>query len=38
VLGCIWTSSQPIRTIATSYMKGISKIISQHSPDLQELT
>jgi MoaA/NifB/PqqE/SkfB family radical SAM enzyme len=38
VLGCIWTSSQPVRTIARSYMKGISKIISQHSPDLHELT
>ena len=38
VLGCIWTSSQPIRTLARSYMRGISKIIGQYRPDLQEMT
>jgi MoaA/NifB/PqqE/SkfB family radical SAM enzyme len=37
VLGCIWTSSQPIWNIARGYMRGASKVISQHSPDLQEL-
>jgi MoaA/NifB/PqqE/SkfB family radical SAM enzyme len=38
VLGCIWTSSQPVRTLARSYMRGISKLIGQYRPDLQEIT
>jgi MoaA/NifB/PqqE/SkfB family radical SAM enzyme len=34
VLGCIWTSSQPIRVIARSYMRGFSKIIDQQKREL----
>ena len=34
VLGCIWYSSQPITTFAQNYMRGLSKMISQQSPDL----
>ncbi len=38
VLGCIWTSSQPIRTLARSYMRGLPKIIKEYRPDLAEVT
>jgi MoaA/NifB/PqqE/SkfB family radical SAM enzyme len=31
VLGCIWYSSQPTTTFARNYMKGLSKMISQHT-------
>jgi MoaA/NifB/PqqE/SkfB family radical SAM enzyme len=34
VLGCIWTSSQPMWTIARSYMRGLSTIIDRHHPAL----
>jgi MoaA/NifB/PqqE/SkfB family radical SAM enzyme len=37
VLGCIWTSSQPIRTLARSYMRGLPKAIKEQRPDLGEL-
>jgi MoaA/NifB/PqqE/SkfB family radical SAM enzyme len=33
VLGCIWYSSQPITTFARNYMKGMSKLIGQHTAD-----
>jgi MoaA/NifB/PqqE/SkfB family radical SAM enzyme len=36
VLGCVWYSSQPITTFAQNYMKGLSKIISQQTPELLE--
>jgi MoaA/NifB/PqqE/SkfB family radical SAM enzyme len=36
VLGCIWTSSQPIRTLARGYMRGVSRAITQYRPDLEE--
>ena len=35
VLGCIWTSSQPLSLIARSYMRGMSRLIRQHRPDLE---
>ncbi len=34
VLGCIWYSSQPVTTFARNYMRGLSKIIGQHRPEL----
>ena len=34
VLGCIWTSSQPVTLIARNYLRGISKIIGQQKPEL----
>lgn len=34
VLGCIWTSSQPVSVIARSYLRGIWKLISEHRPEL----
>jgi len=34
VLGCIWYSSQPITTFARNYMTGLSKMISQHKPEI----
>lgn len=37
VLGCIWTSSQPVRTLARSYMRGLPKVIREQRPDLGEL-
>ena len=37
VLGCIWTSSQPIKTLARSYMRGMPRVIKEHRPDLEEL-
>ena len=37
LLGCIWTSSQPIRTLARSYMRGLPKVIKEQRPDLGEL-
>ncbi len=36
VLGCIWYSSQPVTTFARNYMRGLSKIIGQHRPELAE--
>jgi MoaA/NifB/PqqE/SkfB family radical SAM enzyme len=36
VLGCIWYSSQPVTTFARNYMRGLSKIIGQHKPELAE--
>lgn len=33
VLGCIWYSSQPTTTFARNYMKGMSKLIGQHTAD-----
>ncbi|MEO9319499.1 MAG: radical SAM protein [Nitrososphaera sp.] len=35
VLGCIWYSSQPVTTFAKNYMRGLSKIIGQHRPELE---
>ena len=32
VLGCIWTSSQPLLSIARSYMRGLSTMINQRRP------
>ena len=37
VLGCIWTSSQPIKTLARSYMRGLPKMITEQRADLEEL-
>ena len=37
VLGCIWTSSQPIKTVARSYMRGLPKMITEQRPELEEL-
>ncbi|MFL6480371.1 MAG: radical SAM protein [Nitrososphaera sp.] len=37
VLGCIWTSSQPITTLARSYMRGMPKMIKEYRPDLAEV-
>lgn len=34
VLGCIWYSSQPVTTFAQNYMRGLSKMISQRSPEM----
>jgi MoaA/NifB/PqqE/SkfB family radical SAM enzyme len=34
VLGCIWTSSQPLWLIARSYMRGLLRIITQERPEL----
>jgi MoaA/NifB/PqqE/SkfB family radical SAM enzyme len=34
VLGCIWTSSQPLWSIARSYMRGVLSVIRQQRPDL----
>ena len=34
VLGCIWYSSQPTTTFAQNYMRGLSKMISKHSPEM----
>jgi MoaA/NifB/PqqE/SkfB family radical SAM enzyme len=34
VLGCIWYSSQPIGTFVRNYMRGMSKLISQHNPQI----
>ncbi len=34
VLGCIWYSSQRVTTFARNYMRGLSKIIGQHRPEL----
>ena len=36
VLGCIWYSSQPVTTFVRNYMRGLSKIIGQHKPELAE--
>ena len=36
VLGCIWYSSQPVTTFAQNYMRGLSKMISQHSPEVAQ--
>ncbi len=36
VLGCIWYSSQPVTTFARNYMRGLSKIIGQQRPELEE--
>ena len=36
VLGCIWYSSQPVSTFAKNYMRGLSKVISQHRPELAD--
>jgi MoaA/NifB/PqqE/SkfB family radical SAM enzyme len=30
MLGCIWTSSQPLWTLAKTYLQGVSRIIDQH--------
>jgi hypothetical protein len=38
VLGCIWTSSQPLKTLARSYMRGMPKMIRERRPDLKEIT
>jgi MoaA/NifB/PqqE/SkfB family radical SAM enzyme len=38
VLGCIWTSSQPLKTLARSYMRGLPKMIRERRPDLNEIT
>jgi MoaA/NifB/PqqE/SkfB family radical SAM enzyme len=38
VLGCIWTSSQPLKTLARSYMRGMPKMIRERRPDLNEIT
>ena len=37
VLGCIWTSSQPVKTLARSYMRGLPKMITAQRADLEEL-
>jgi MoaA/NifB/PqqE/SkfB family radical SAM enzyme len=37
VLGCIWTSSQPVKTLARSYMRGLPKMITEQRADLEEL-
>lgn len=34
VLGCIWYSSQPVTTFARNYMKGLSRVIGQHRPEI----
>jgi MoaA/NifB/PqqE/SkfB family radical SAM enzyme len=34
VLGCIWTSSQPVTQVGRSYLRGLSKILSQQMPEL----
>ncbi len=36
VLGCIWYSSQPTTTFARNYMRGLSKMISRHSPEMSK--
>jgi MoaA/NifB/PqqE/SkfB family radical SAM enzyme len=36
VLGCIWYSSQPVTTFAQNYMRGLSKMISQRSPEIDQ--
>ena len=36
VLGCVWYSSQPVTTFAQNYMRGLSKMISQQKPELEE--
>ncbi|HKU33542.1 MAG TPA: radical SAM protein [Candidatus Nitrosotalea sp.] len=36
VLGCIWYSSQPVTTFAQNYMRGLSKMISQRSPEIAQ--
>ena len=36
VLGCVWYSSQSITSFAQNYMKGLSKLIGQQRPDLEE--
>ncbi|MDH2907321.1 MAG: radical SAM protein [Candidatus Nitrosotalea sp.] len=36
VLGCIWYSSQPTTTFAQNYMRGLSKMISRHSPEMSK--
>ncbi len=36
VLGCIWYSSQPATTFAQNYMRGLSKMISQRSPEIAQ--
>jgi len=36
VLGCIWYSSQPTSSFARNYLRGLSKIISKHKPELIE--
>lgn len=36
VLGCIWYSSQPVTTFAQNYMRGLSKMISQSSPEVSK--
>jgi MoaA/NifB/PqqE/SkfB family radical SAM enzyme len=36
VLGCIWYSSQPVTTFARNYMRGLSKIIGQQRPELED--
>ena len=37
VLGCIWYSSQPTTTFARNYMRGLSKMISQHTSNEVEV-
>ena len=36
VLGCIWYSSQPTTTFAQNYMRGLSKMISRHAPEISK--
>ena len=36
VLGCVWYSSQLVTTFAQNYMRGLSKMISQQKPELEE--
>ena len=37
VLGCVWYSSQPVTTFAQNYLRGLSKMINQQRPDLEDI-